>query len=190
MSPAITGYTIGACWAVFAAYWLINALRVKAVSQRESFARTLTHRSLLALSYVLLLDRWPPAPFDLRSLPDLAAVRVAGDLVCVLGLVIAIAARRALAGNWSSAVTLKQDHELIRAGVYRFVRHPIYTGILTMCLGSAIEDGQLRGALAFVVMLAAFLIKSRREELLLTQHFPDDYPAYKRETKALIPFVL
>jgi protein-S-isoprenylcysteine O-methyltransferase Ste14 len=187
MSPAITGYTIGACWAVFALYWLISAMRVKAVSQRESFARTLAHRSLLFLGYVLLVDRWLPWPLDLRWLPDL---RIAGVVVCVLGLVIAIAARRALAGNWSSAVTLKQDHELIRTGAYRFVRHPIYTGILTMCFGSAIEDGQLRGALAFAVMLAAFLIKSRREERLLVQHFPDDYPAYKRDVKALIPFVL
>jgi protein-S-isoprenylcysteine O-methyltransferase Ste14 len=183
----VTGYTIGGCWAVFASYWLISSMRVKAVSQRESFARTLTHRSLLFLSYVLLVDRWLPWPFDLRWLPDL---RIAGVVVCVLGLVIAIAARRALAGNWSSAVTLKQDHELIRTGAYRFVRHPIYTGILTMCFGSAIEDGQLRGALAFAVMLAAFLIKSRREERLLVQHFPDDYPAYKRDVKALIPFVL
>jgi protein-S-isoprenylcysteine O-methyltransferase Ste14 len=187
MSREITGWFIAACWAAFATYWLISALRVKAVSQRESIARTLTHRSLLFLSYGLLADRWLPAPFELRWLPDL---RVAGDVVCALGLVIAIAARRALAGNWSSAITLKQDHELIRTGAYRFVRHPIYTGILTMCLGSAIEDGQLRGALAFVLMLAAFLIKSRREERLLVQHFPADYPAYKRDVKALIPFVL
>ncbi|HEX4454449.1 MAG TPA: isoprenylcysteine carboxylmethyltransferase family protein [Kofleriaceae bacterium] len=186
----MSGYAIGACWAVFASYWLVSALRVKAVSQRESFARTLTHRSLLALGYALLVERWLPAPFDLRWLPDLTAVRIAGDVVCAVGLVIAIAARRALAGNWSSAVTLKQDHELIRAGAYRFVRHPIYTGMLTMFLGSAIEDGQLRGALAFALTLVAFLIKSRREELLLAQHFPDEYPAYKRDVKALIPFVL
>jgi protein-S-isoprenylcysteine O-methyltransferase Ste14 len=187
VTAVITGWFIAACWAVFAAYWLASAMRVKAVSQRESLARTLAHRSLLFLGYVLLVDRWLPWPLDLRWLPHL---RVAGDVVCVLGLVIAIAARRALAGNWSSAVTLKRDHELIRTGAYRFVRHPIYTGILTMCLGSAIEDGQLRGALAFVLMLAAFLIKSRREERLLVQHFPDDYPAYKRDVKALIPFVL
>ena len=53
-----------------------------------------------------------------------------GALVCLLGLFVTLWARWTLAGNWSSDVTFKQGHELIRTGPYRFVRHPIYTGIL------------------------------------------------------------
>ena len=177
---------VAGCWAVFAAYWAISSVNVKAAVHRESLARALPHRVLLIAAYALLAIRALPWPLDHRWLPDL---RIVGDVVCVLGVVIAITARRALAGNWSSAVTLKADHELIRTGAYRFVRHPIYTGILTLCLGSAIADGQLRGALAFVLMLVAFSIKARREEQLLMQHFAD-YAAYKREVKALIPFVI
>jgi protein-S-isoprenylcysteine O-methyltransferase Ste14 len=186
----ITGWFVAACWAVFAAYWLASATRVKAVSVSTGLGFNLRHRVLLFATYVLLLDRWLPWPFDMRLVPNLIAIRVAGDVICVVGLAVAISARRALAGNWSSAVTLKQDHELIRTGPYRLVRHPIYTGILTICLGSAIEDGQLRGAIAFATMLIAFWIKARREEQLLMQHFPDAYPAYRRETKALVPFVV
>ena len=52
-------------------------------------------------------------------------------------------ARQTLAGNWSSDVTFKQGRELVKTGPYRFVRHPIYTGLLVMCLGSAIEMGRL-----------------------------------------------
>jgi protein-S-isoprenylcysteine O-methyltransferase Ste14 len=122
--------------------------------------------------------------------PHAAWAQVVGDMVCVLGLFVTLWARRTLAGNWSSDVTFKRGHELIRRGPYRFVRHPIYTGILTMCLGTAIEIGRLRGWLALPVMAFSFWIKLKQEERLLLRHFPDTYPAYQQQVKALVPFVI
>jgi protein-S-isoprenylcysteine O-methyltransferase Ste14 len=75
-------------------------------------------------------------------------------------------------------------------GLYRIVRHPIYTSILLMCLGSAITAGRLGSWLGLVIVLAGFWIKLRQEEVLMTQHFPVEYPAYKTRVKALIPFIL
>jgi protein-S-isoprenylcysteine O-methyltransferase Ste14 len=54
----------------------------------------------------------------------------AGVVVCAAGAGVAIRARRILGRNWSGFVMIKQDHELIQRGPYRFVRHPIYTGII------------------------------------------------------------
>jgi len=48
----------------------------------------------------------------------------------IAGLTFSIWARRRLGRNWSGTVTLKKNHELIRTGLYRWVRHPIYTGLL------------------------------------------------------------
>ncbi len=87
-------------------------------------------------------------------------------------------------------MTFKQDHELIKTGPYQFVRHPIYTGVLTMCLGSVAFDGRLQAWLGFALMFLAFWIKLRQEEALMLQHFPNDYPAYKNQVKALIPFIV
>ena len=87
-------------------------------------------------------------------------------------------------------MTFKHGHELIRRGPYRLVRHPIYTGLLVMALGTALDVGQLRCWLALPLMAAAFLIKLRQEEKLLLQHFPQEYPIYKRQVKALVPFVI
>src|SRR6185436_17634885 len=102
----------------------------------------------------------------------------------------AIWARTVLGGNWSSSVTFKENHELIERGPYRLVRHPIYTGILTMTLGTAIVAGRVAAWLGLVFFFVLLWLKSRKEEELLTKHFPEAYPAYKARTKALIPFLL
>ena len=99
-------------------------------------------------------------------------------------------ARWTLGGNWSSNVTFKQGHELIKTGPYQFARHPIYSGVLTMCLGTAVEIGQFRGWLALPLMTTAFWIKLKQEERLLLRHFPAAYPAYQKQVKALVPFVI
>ena len=84
---------------------------------------------------------------------------------------------------------LQTGHELIQRGPYRYVRHPIYTGILTMCFGTAIEIGRLGGWLALPLVMFAFWIKLKQEEALMLRHFPDEYPDYQKQVKALIPFV-
>lgn len=127
---------------------------------------------------------------NLVLMPRMDWVRVIGAVVCVLGLYVTIWARRTLAGNWSSNVTFKQGHELVKAGPYRFVRHPIYTGLLVMCLGSAIEIGRLHCFLSLVVVGLGFWIKLKQEESLMLRHFPVEYPVYQKQVKALVPFVI
>jgi len=81
-----------------------------------------------------------------------------GTAVMLVGFLFAIAARRHLGGNWSGIVTLKQDHTLIRSGPYRFVRDPIYTGLLLAIRGSGvIALGEWRGVVALALAIAAFL---------------------------------
>jgi protein-S-isoprenylcysteine O-methyltransferase Ste14 len=185
-----TGPIVAGCWILFLLYWLVSAGQVKATAERQNRWASLAHRIPLGCSYFLMANWHLPPPLNLPVTPQADWARVTGTLVCGYGLYITIWARRTLAGNWSSDVTFKQGHELIRSGPYRFVRHPIYTGILTMCLGTAIEVGQLRGWLAVPFMATTFWIKLRQEERLLLRHFPGDYPAYQKQVKALVPFVL
>lgn len=178
------------CWVIFFLYWLISAWRVKATAERQSLWAGLAHRLPLGCSYVLLVSRRLPAPMNLSVMPHGAWAQALGGCVCVLGLLVTLWARKTLAGNWSSSVTFKQGHELVRSGPYRFVRHPIYTGLLVMCLGTALEMGRLRGWLALPLMATAFCIKLRQEERLLLRHFPVEYPRYQQQVKALIPFAV
>ncbi|HWB60902.1 MAG TPA: isoprenylcysteine carboxylmethyltransferase family protein [Chthoniobacteraceae bacterium] len=108
----------------------------------------------------------------------------------VAGLAFAVWARRTIADNWSSDVEFKQSHKLVQHGPYGLVRHPIYTGLLLMVLGSAIAGGRVASLLAVPCFFTGFWIKLKMEERLMLRHFPGEYPGYQRRVKALVPGVL
>lgn len=112
-----------------------------------------------------------------------------GAAVTVAGAAVAVWARFYLGSNWSPTVTVKEKHELIRSGPYRVVRHPIYTGLLLAILGTAIYVGEWRGLFALGLALAAWKIKSLREEQFMQSEFGEEYEQYRREVKGLVPFV-
>jgi protein-S-isoprenylcysteine O-methyltransferase Ste14 len=113
-----------------------------------------------------------------------------GAVITTAGLLYTVWARMHLKGNWSGTVTIKADHELITSGPYAITRHPIYTGLLAAFLGSAIADGEVRGALAFVIAFAALWRKLRLEERWLSEQFPVTYQTYAGRVAALIPRIL
>lgn len=105
------------------------------------------------------------------------------------GLVIAIAARRRLASNWSGQVAIQQGHELITRGLYGYVRYPIYAGILLIALGTGFSYDTLSAGIGFLIISIAVYLKLGDEERILSRHFGDEYLSYKQRTKALIPFL-
>ena len=179
------------CWVTFFVYWVTSALKVKAIAEKQSLGSVLRHRIPIGLSWFLLAFQGRlPSPLNSHFTPRTRFTQILGAAICLVGLFVTVWARRTLAGNWSSDVTFKQNHELIQAGPYRFARHPIYTGLLVMCLGTTVDVGRARTWLAVVVMLIGFWIKLRQEETLLRRHFPDAYPAYQKQVKALVPLLL
>jgi len=123
-------------------------------------------------------------------IPSSIVIKVVIIVFAVTGLIVALIARRTLAGNWSRAVAFKEDHELITKGLYHYVRHPIYTGVLLMILATALSVGTLSAGIGFVIIVLGLWFKLRAEEELLTKHFRKEYSAYKDRTKALIPYVV
>ncbi|MBV9755552.1 MAG: isoprenylcysteine carboxylmethyltransferase family protein, partial [Alphaproteobacteria bacterium] len=91
--------------------------------------------------------------------------------------------------NWSAEATIKQGHELVRTGPYRWTRHPIYSGILLAFLGSAVALGEWRGLVALALITASFLHKLGIEERLMATRFPDAYARFRAEVPALVPFI-
>ena len=186
----ISGSIILGCWIIFLAYWFISAFRQKPLAEGQSRASTLAHRIPVGLGWVLLAYPKLPSPMNLVLVPHTDRVLAMGAAICLFGLFVTLWARWTLAGNWSSDVTFKQGHELVKTGPYRFVRHPIYTGLLVMALGTAISAGQLRCWLSIAVVGLGFWIKLKQEERLMLRHFPNEYPAYQKQVKALVPFVI
>ena len=85
-------------------------------------------------------------------------------------------------------MTQKVDPELVTAGPYKYIRHPIYSGILLAVIGSVLGSGEY-WLLFFILAGLYFVYSAVVEEKLMTKQFPKVYPSYKNKTKMLIPFV-
>ena len=189
--PLIGGPLIGAIWIGWNIYWFVAARNAKPNRRRESRLSRLAHITPLGVAIILIaLPNGRGGWFDARILPRGFAIYWTGVALLVAGLGFSIWARRRLGRNWSGTVTLKEDHELIRTGPYRWVRHPIYTGILLAFLGTAIALCEWRGVVATVLVAVAFLMKIRTEEGWMIETFGDDYRRYRTEVTALIPFIV
>lgn len=187
------GYLFGGAWLLWLAYWGISALHVKSAVRVESAASRFGKYALPLIVAVLLLqdvrafngtflnDRFVPAELWIVWL---------GFFLTIAGLAFACWARVILGRNWSGVVQLKKDHELIVRGPYSIVRHPIYTGLLLAFLGTALAIGAWRGLIASAIVAVSFWRKLRLEERWLCELFGEQYAAYMRRVRALVPWVL
>lgn len=182
---------VRACWGIFLIVWLFAAASTKHSVFRERREQRTRYSILLVVAYLLLLNgRRLPYPLDARVIPQTEAIAWAGAFLCIAGLAFSIWARATLGRNWSAMVTLKEGHELIEGGPYRLVRHPIYTGMMTMFLATAIVLGHLGGIVGALLVFVSFWIKLGHEEKLMLKQFPDQYGAYQKRVKRIIPFLL
>lgn len=174
----------GIAWLAWFLYWRVAARDVLRVERRESKFSMLIYRVPLSVAAILLfVSKVWHGPLQILLLPSGKLYAWTGALITVLGLALAVWARIHLGRNWSASVELKQSHSLIRTGPYRITRHPIYVGLLSAVLGTSITRGDIRGLLAFLLVLVAFFVKSRRENALLRNHFGDEYERYRRDLK-------
>lgn len=184
---------IPAMWAAWLAYWWIASRDVKQTARREPIASRLAHIVPLVFAGWLLgrsATGTPLVPWLYeRFVPYSEGVYLAGALATLAGLLFTVWARLTLGRNWSGIVTVKKEHQLITTGPYRWVRHPIYTGLLLAFLGSALARGEWRGLVATVIVLAAFWRKLRLEEQWMREMFPDAYEAYAKRVAPLVPFL-
>lgn len=194
--------TIILCWAAFIVFWVASSFNVKR-DIRGGYGKWWRQFSWLRLAAaaVLIFIAWRMATgaarytvspgFILFSrgvyLPSIFLGWIAAG-ISVLGVGFAIWARVYLGRNWSPRPAVKVGHELVTTGPYAYVRHPIYTGIILMAFGAALT-GSFFGIGAFVIACLAYISRMGKEEKIMLELFPDEYPSYKKRTKALLPFL-
>jgi protein-S-isoprenylcysteine O-methyltransferase Ste14 len=189
MQPDFHRY-IDAVWILMLIVWVAGALTAKRTARTQSAGSRAIQVSLFALAFLLLFnDSLRFGPLGRRFVPRSSAVDSIGLVLTIAGVAFAICARFYLGRNWSGTVTVKQDHKLIRSGPYAVVRHPIYTGVALALLGTAIAVGEIRGLAATGVALIGMRLKSRLEEEFMTEQFGAEYEQYRKDVKAMIPFV-
>jgi protein-S-isoprenylcysteine O-methyltransferase Ste14 len=175
-------------WIVFAVYWLVAALRRNPAKKREPALEWLARFLMMAIAFLLLYKpnpRW--GRLNDRFIPYIPWVRALGAALAAAGIAFAIWARHHIGRYWSGSVSLRADHQLIRTGPYSQIRHPIYTGILVALAGTVLVIGCDRGLVAFAIILAGFIWKSKREEKLLAGEFGPAFEEHKRLTGFFLP---
>jgi protein-S-isoprenylcysteine O-methyltransferase Ste14 len=190
LAPLIHRWLLFALWMGWAFYWWLTSIDVKETARREPLVSRVLHLGpMLVAAMILWSPRFNVPGLETRFMPRAPWAYWLGVGVTVGGLAFAVWARRHIGRNWSAIVTLKQDHELVTSGPYALVRHPIYTGLLSGFLGSAIALGQWRGLLALAIVYVALLRKYRLEERWMRERFGVAYDAYRARVKALVPFL-
>jgi protein-S-isoprenylcysteine O-methyltransferase Ste14 len=178
-------------WLIFIAYWIWGARIVKrAVQVEHPIKRFLAYWLPLFVALALGPGDWfGPGWLAGRFVPHSVVFESIGMFLCVAGLALACWARHIIGANWSAVVHVKENHQLITCGPYHSIRHPIYSGMLLLFIGSALLIGHWRCLLAVVIVFVSFWRKLRVEERWLAQLFGDSYREYKDRTHALIPGV-
>lgn len=171
-------------WAAFWLYWLLAAFSMK--RGHVPWSRELGIRAAIVVVVIVLIRSGVFRDHGLNTDPWRAAI---GLVLLALGLGFAVWARVHIGRNWGTPMTQKDEPELVTSGPYHLVRHPIYSGILVAGIGTAVA---LSWMWLIPLGLAAiyFIYSATVEERYMGGQFPDAYPAYKRSTKMLVPFVI
>jgi protein-S-isoprenylcysteine O-methyltransferase Ste14 len=186
--PTIRMMASAAIWIVMIVYWNISARNIQPVAKAEDAKSTARRQLLLNLAILML---FVPVPGLTRQFlaPTRAAV-AAGFTVQAGSALFYFWTKRYLGRFWSSAVAIMKDHQLVRSGPYRLIRHPLYTGMVGMFVGTAIVSGQYHALIGAALGVFAYWGKIRIEERALSEAFGAEYDEYKRHSSALIPWLL
>lgn len=188
---ALTSAGAATCWAVIVIVWVAgavyNAVRGPKEARRQPGSAVSVGAVLMSAIVAAAALRAVPASSWRALTVESPWVQVLGLAVLIGSTAFALWARAALGTMWSIAPVVKDHHQLRTDGPYGVTRHPIYTGLLGMLLGTVLVAGLARSLVILPVAIVLFEIKLRGEEKLLVASFPKDYPRYRRRVPQLVP---
>jgi protein-S-isoprenylcysteine O-methyltransferase Ste14 len=132
---------------------------------------------------------WVASPlFSFADYPLHPVPFVAGIVCFVAGLWLFHRSHADLGTNWSVTLQIREEHRLIVSGVYRRIRHPMYASLFLYCLGQLLSlPNWFAGPSYLVTFGVLFALRLRHEELMMVEAFGEEYVAYSRRTKRVIP---
>ncbi|MCE9619174.1 MAG: isoprenylcysteine carboxylmethyltransferase family protein [Planctomycetes bacterium] len=167
--------------------------------QRSRGVKVVTHRKgtqeviLLTLAwlgfFVPLI--WVASPAFAFAEYPLSPGPFVGGVVCfAIGLWLFHRSHADLGTNWSVTLQVREHHQLITQGVYRRIRHPMYTAIFLYSIGQALVlPNWIAGPSYLVTFGILFAFRLREEERMMLDEFGEPYAAYMAKTKRLVPGV-
>jgi protein-S-isoprenylcysteine O-methyltransferase Ste14 len=183
--PARAGAVIVTLVVAFAALFTSGNL---SSGRREDTRNRWIFVPVLVLGFLL---SWLPAYTDRRDIwtIDGDAVRYAGLVLYIVGIVLRVVPVFVLGKRFSGLVAIQEGHELVTTGPYRVIRHPSYLGVLGGILGWSLIFRSAIGVLVSLLLIPPLVARMNSEEALLASEFGEQYTEYRRRTWRLVPFV-
>ena len=184
---------IGVCWLIFLVVWVVSSFFAKkSVTKRRWGWRWIFIIAIIL--FVVFINRGNNAYFARlfftnQFFPATTIISIIAIIFAVAGLIGAVWARVYLGRNWSGYVTYKKKHELVTDGPYKYVRHPIYSSMMLMFIGTWLSFPTIYVSFMFLIYLSIFLWRKGKEEAIMIKLFGKKYKDYMKHTKALIPWV-
>ncbi len=116
-------------------------------------------------------------------------MNVVGALIFIVGLVITVKAQMTLKLNYSGTLRIREGHQLITHGIYKYVRHPVYSGVILRAFAIPIYASSLPGFLFALTGIPLFNYRIGVEEKMLIEEFGDEYLEYTKATWKLLPYI-
>jgi protein-S-isoprenylcysteine O-methyltransferase Ste14 len=143
---------------------------------------------LVLMVAIVVAPRSEAGTLPAEAINNLAILRFLGGFLFVTGGLMGLAAIFKLGRNLTPFPKPVDDGKMVRQGLYRLVRHPIYLSVILTCLGWALWRSSLIGTVLSLLLFLFFDAKTRVEERWLVQQYPE-YTAYQQEVKRLIPWL-
>jgi len=161
-----------------------NEMTLRRVDALEKILMIIVIPGGLLLPLVYLFTQW--LVFADYCLPPFALW--CGAVLIVAGLWLFWRSHADLGRNWSQTLEVRKDHELIRRGAYRSIRHPMYASIWLWCLGQGLVlENWLAGWYALAAFALMYFIRTPREEEMMCESFGQQYRDYMNCTGRLFP---
>jgi len=180
-------------WDAFWIYWILAAiytrLKVKKETNGQKFMQRSIHLTFVVIAFIMTFFQFKNVFLYNEILPHNPPIEYIGMMILILSLLFAIWARITLGKNWSGAIQKVEGQRLIHSGPYRYIRNPIYTGIVFGFFGTFVSFGTLGSLLGFCIILIAYIAKINKEQKFLIIEFEEEYRVYIKESWALIPYI-
>lgn len=157
----------------------------KVKGEKKSIVETGTMFLFFFLFYIIIIKQI--GTITIENIIIKNTLIILGTSFIVFGSLGNIAGRFNLGKNWGNQIKIYDEHKLVKSGMYKVVRHPLYATIILMFIGSCIVYQNIAAFLSVTIIFIPFMIyRIKQEEVLLTKYFPE-YKEYQDETGMLFP---
>jgi protein-S-isoprenylcysteine O-methyltransferase Ste14 len=185
--------TVSVLWQVLFWGWFASEVVLGVATRTKRSTGNVRDRGSLVVLWIVItaavtLSQWIGDTQPRNMFGGAHWLRTAAVIIILAGLAIRWIAIVSLGKAFSSNVAIQDSQEIKKNGLYRFVRHPSYLGLLLVFLAVGVDSRNWIGfAVAFLPTAVAMLYRIHVEEVALTAAFGEEYVAYSRGTKRLIP---